>query len=100
MFNLKNITLKKLGMKIDNSINPQVEVKVIGVGGGGCNAVAKMVKTQEPGIKYLAVNTDTQALGIMNQISTFAIGPQVTGGLGSGGNAGIGKRPYGKAKIS
>ena len=92
MFNLKNVTLKKLGIDRQNCVKPPVAVKVVGVGGGGCNALTKMVGTQKLGIKYLAVNTDTQALGTMNQIPTFAIGPKVTGGLGSGGNAKIGKK--------
>ena len=74
------------------SIDPPIKVKIIGVGGGGCNAIAEMAVQHKSGIEYLAVNTDTQALRIMDKIPTFAIGPQVTGGLGSGGNAALGRK--------
>ena len=74
------------------SIDPPIKVKIIGVGGGGCNAIAEMALQHQSGIEYLAVNTDTQALRVMDKIPTFAIGPQVTGGLGSGGNAALGRK--------
>ena len=92
MFDLKNIMLQKLMLNKQQSIDPPIKVKIIGVGGGGCNAIAEMAVQHKSGIEYLAVNTDTQALRIMDKIPTFAIGPQVTGGLGSGGNAALGRK--------
>jgi cell division protein FtsZ len=79
---------------MDQYIQPQSEsfarIKVIGVGGGGCNAVNRMIEEGLMGIEFVAVNTDAQAL-VMSKASTrVRIGDKSTRGLGSGGNPEMG----------
>ena len=69
-----------------------VRIKVVGVGGAGGNAVYRMASSGLDGLEYLAVNTDTQALGPVGRMPTFAIGPQTTSGMGSGGNPDVGRK--------
>lgn len=64
----------------------QIKVKVVGVGGAGGNAVRRMAKCGLQGVSLLAVNTDVQALRQLGGVPTFAIGPRITGGMGSGGS--------------
>ncbi len=71
---------------------PQVVVKVVGVGGAGCNAVVRMSEAGVSDLDLLAVNTDMQALRAIDSAATFAIGPAVTGGMGSGGNPDVGRK--------
>ena len=71
---------------------PQVRVKVVGVGGAGCNAVVRMAEGGTSGLDLLAVNTDMQALRAIDSAATFAIGPTVTGGMGSGGLPEVGRK--------
>ena len=71
---------------------PQVAVKVVGVGGAGCNAVVRMAEAGVSDLDLLAVNTDMQALRAIDSTATFAIGPTVTGGMGSGGNPDVGRK--------
>ena len=71
---------------------PQVAVKVVGVGGAGCNAVVRMAEAGVSDLDLLAVNTDMQALRAIDSAATFAIGPTVTGGMGSGGNPEVGRK--------
>ena len=69
-----------------------VRVKVVGVGGAGGNAVARMASAGLRGVEYLAVNTDVQALRRVKGMPTYAIGPITTGGMGSGGNPDLGRK--------
>ena len=69
-----------------------VDIRVVGVGGGGGNAVRRMMRARSEGVKYLALNTDIQALAQFREIPTFAIGPETTGGMGSGGRPEIGRK--------
>ncbi len=62
------------------------QIRVIGIGGGGCNAVARMVKEQIQGVAYLCVNTDAQALMRTEAPVRIRIGEQITRGLGVGGD--------------
>ena len=71
---------------------PDVKVKVVGVGGAGCNAVVRMAASGVSDLDLLAVNTDMQALRAIDRAATFAIGPAVTGGMGSGGNPDVGRK--------
>ena len=65
-------------------------IKVVGIGGGGCNAVNQMVEAELRGIDYIAVNTDSQALGRCNADTKVQIGEKLTRGLGAGANPEIG----------
>tara|TARA_A100001037_G_scaffold306693_1_gene354123 strand:+ start:20130 stop:21173 length:1044 start_codon:yes stop_codon:yes gene_type:complete len=69
-----------------------VKIKIIGVGGGGGNAVNRMSKNLPNSNSLLAINTDIQALENIKNVQTFAIGPNTTKGMGTGGNPDIGKK--------
>jgi cell division protein FtsZ len=66
--------------------------KVIGVGGGGCNAVARMVQEGLEGVEFYAMNTDLQALSACPVPNKLQIGAKVTNGLGAGSNPEVGRR--------
>lgn len=76
--------------------SPQMEsfarIKVVGVGGGGSNAVNRMIEEGLSGIEFVAVNTDAQALLLSNAPTRVRIGDKVTRGLGSGGDPEIGRK--------
>ena len=67
-------------------------IKVIGVGGGGCNAVNRMIEAGLRGVQFIAINTDTQALNRCNAETKVQIGEKLTRGLGAGGNPEVGQR--------
>src|SRR5574338_1369886 len=67
-------------------------IKVVGVGGGGCNAVNRMIEEGLQGIEFIAVNTDGQALLQSKAQTRVRIGDKVTRGLGAGGNPEVGKK--------
>jgi len=67
-------------------------IKVIGVGGGGCNAVHRMIHSGLSGIEFWSVNTDAQALETSSITNSLHIGQKLTRGLGAGGNPAIGQK--------
>jgi cell division protein FtsZ len=67
-------------------------IKVIGVGGGGGNAVQHMVTAGIEGVEYMCLNTDVQALNKMDNKATMQIGSSITKGLGAGADPGIGRQ--------
>lgn len=67
-------------------------IRVIGVGGGGCNAVDRMIESQVQGIEFIAINTDNQSLKKSNAHQRIQIGEKVTRGLGAGANPEAGKK--------
>ncbi len=69
-----------------------VNITVVGVGGGGGNALRRMAQGGLQGVKLLALNTDIQALRMFNGIPTFALGPDATDGMGSGGKPEVGRK--------
>jgi cell division protein FtsZ len=75
---------------------PEVEnfarIKVLGVGGGGSNAVNRMIAEGLKGVEFIAVNTDAQALMMSQAQNRLRIGDKLTKGLGSGGDAAIGTK--------
>ena len=68
------------------------EVKIIGVGGGGSNAVNRMVETGVQGVEFIAVNTDGQALQMSTAMRKIPIGGRSARGLGAGGDPQPGER--------
>ena len=68
------------------------EIKVIGVGGGGCNAINRMIEAGMQGVTFIAVNTDKQALARNRAETKVQIGEKLTKGLGAGGNPEIGQK--------
>ncbi|CAL4320810.1 cell division protein FtsZ [Buchnera aphidicola] len=76
----------------ENEKNNLTIIKVIGVGGGGCNAVEHMIKEKIEGVDFFAINTDAQALQKIEVKKKIQIGKKVTKGLGAGANPDVGKR--------
>ncbi len=68
------------------------QIKVVGVGGGGQNAVNRMIEAGIQGVEFIAVNTDAQALMLSNAPQRIRIGDKLTKGLGSGGDPEVGMR--------
>ena len=69
-----------------------VNIKVIGVGGGGNNVVNRMVRTGTKGVEFIAVNTDKQALEASNATSKIQIGEKLTNGQGAGADPEVGRK--------
>lgn len=67
-------------------------IKVVGVGGGGCNAVDRMIEEGLTGIEFIAVNTDAQDLLLSKAPTRVRIGDKLTRGLGAGGNPEVGRK--------
>ena len=72
-------------------IAPEAVIKVIGVGGGGCNAVDNMIESQVKGVEFIAANTDAQALRRNRAPVQIQIGQTLTKGLGAGANPDVGR---------
>lgn len=68
------------------------KIKVVGVGGGGSNAVNRMIQESISGVEFIAINTDAQALMLSEAPHRIRIGDKITRGLGAGGNPEIGAR--------
>jgi cell division protein FtsZ len=71
---------------------PVAKIKVIGVGGGGCNAVSSMISRGLSGVEFIAVNTDVQSLNACLASQKIQIGASITKGLGTGGKVDVGKK--------
>ena len=71
---------------------PNASIKVIGVGGGGGNAVAHMLNSQIDGVDFICANTDAQALKMCGAKITLQLGTNVTKGLGAGANPEVGRQ--------
>lgn len=76
----------------DDLLESGVSIKVVGVGGGGNNAVNRMISTNIRGVEFIAVNTDKQALRSSNAPNQIVIGEKITRGHGAGANPEIGQR--------
>ena len=79
-----------LQFEVNEQSNAQI--KVIGVGGGGCNAVNRMIESGLKGVNFLAINTDKQALTTSMAETKLQIGEKLTKGLGAGANPEIGQK--------
>ncbi|MBQ1202605.1 MAG: cell division protein FtsZ, partial [Loktanella sp.] len=80
-------------MQIDAAVpNTNISIKVIGVGGGGGNAINRMVRADVRGVEFLAVNTDSAVLDISLATHKIQIGEKLTKGHGAGGNPERGQR--------
>ena len=71
--------------------NNLAEIKVVGVGGGGVNAVNRMIEEGLKGVQFVAINTDSQALIFSDADTKLDIGREATRGLGAGANPEVGK---------
>lgn len=76
---------------IDTSLTGHAKIKVIGVGGGGGNAVQEMIKSELTGVQFICANTDLQALHRNNAPRSVQLGEKLTRGLGAGANPNTGR---------
>jgi cell division protein FtsZ len=79
-------------LEFDTNIESLATIKVIGVGGGGNNAVNRMIEHGVQGVDFIAVNTDAQALNLSKAETKMQIGAKLTRGLGAGANPDVGKK--------
>ncbi len=86
----------KLGYSMDDE--PFAAIKVIGVGGGGCNAVDRMIESSVQGIDFISINTDHQALARSKAQITIQIGEKITRGLGCGADPTVGEKAAEESK--
>ncbi|MBV9387937.1 MAG: cell division protein FtsZ [Chroococcidiopsidaceae cyanobacterium CP_BM_ER_R8_30] len=85
--------LPKVGDRFDDIVPGRVaNIKVIGVGGGGGNAVNRMIASNVSGVEFWSINTDAQALTQAAPLKRLQIGQKLTRGLGAGGNPAIGQK--------
>ncbi len=75
-----------------NKFSPAAKIKVIGVGGGGCNAVRRMIETGLEGIEFWAMNTDLQVLKQIHADGIIQLGANITRGLGAGMSSEVGRQ--------
>ena len=76
----------------ENTLDRFAKIKVIGIGGGGSNAVNRMIESGLEGVEFIAVNTDSQALLMSKSPKRMQIGEKLTRGLGAGARPEIGER--------
>ncbi|MFE1244593.1 cell division protein FtsZ [Fictibacillus sp. NPDC058756] len=79
-------------LEFDMNMDQLATIKVIGVGGGGSNAVNRMIEHGVQGVEFICVNTDAQALNLSKAPVKMQIGTKLTRGLGAGANPEIGKK--------
>ena len=85
-------------LEFDTNLEQLATIKVIGVGGGGNNAVNRMIEHGVQGVEFIAVNTDAQALNLSKAETKMQIGAKLTRGLGAGANPEVGKKAAEESK--
>src|SRR5690625_3566558 len=85
-------------LEFDTDLDHLATIKVIGVGGGGNNAVNRMIEHGVEGVEFIAVNTDAQALNLSKAEVKLQIGGKLTRGLGAGANPEVGKKAAEESK--
>ncbi len=79
-------------LELDVEIHQYADIKVIGIGGGGNNAINRMIDAGLKGVEFIAINTDAQALYLSKAEKKIQIGEKLTKGLGAGANPEIGRK--------
>ncbi|MFB1049655.1 cell division protein FtsZ [Paraliobacillus sp. JSM ZJ581] len=85
-------------LEFDTEMDQLATIKVIGVGGGGNNAVNRMIEHGVQGVEFIAVNTDSQALNLSKAEVKIQIGTKLTRGLGAGANPEVGRKAAEESK--
>ena len=83
---------KSMKFEMAEDLTLGTKIKVVGVGGGGCNAVARMMQSGLGGCEYYVINTDRQALIASPVTNKLAIGSKITNGLGAGSDPSVGRQ--------
>lgn len=78
--------------ELEENINIGANIKVVGVGGGGSNAVSTMIESNMSGVEFIVANTDIQALNANKASNKIQLGLDLTKGLGAGANPDVGRR--------
>ncbi len=81
-----------MAIQIENDYSGNVQIKIVGVGGGGGNAVDRMVRSGLQGVEFVAINTDRQAISRSQATLKLQIGEKLTHGMGAGANPDKGQR--------
>jgi len=76
----------------EDGASKPVDIRVIGIGGAGGNAINRMVESEITGVELIAINTDAQALSLSKATKKLQIGVRLTNGRGAGGNPQIGRQ--------
>lgn len=84
--------------EFDEKIQGNAKIKVVGVGGAGCNAIDSMINLGLSGVEFIALNTDAQSLEHSNADIKVQIGKETTRGLGAGANPEVGKKAMEESK--
>ena len=87
-----------MGFEFEQGLDNVVNIKVIGVGGGGGNAVNRMVENGVQGVEFVSINTDMQALNFSQAGTKIQIGEKLTKGQGAGANPEIGRKAAEESK--
>jgi len=83
---------------VDRDLRRYAAIKVVGVGGGGSNAVNRMISAGLRGVEFIAINTDAQALAMSNADKKIHVGSKITKGLGAGGDPEVGRQAAEESK--
>src|SRR6266436_5991067 len=89
---LIDLDMDDLKYELEEEARAGARIKVVGVGGGGCNAVARMVAEGLEGVEFYVMNTDVQALSACQVENKLQLGTKMTKGLGAGSNPEIGRQ--------
>ncbi len=81
-----------MAFELDPGNETVVNIKVIGIGGGGNNVVNRMISSGMRGVEFVAINTDKQALSVSSATQKIQVGEKLTRGMGAGSNPEIGKK--------
>src|SRR3982751_4304889 len=81
-----------LRIQFNEEILNSARIKVIGIGGGGGNAVNRMIESHLEGVEFVVANTDLQALKLSNAPVKIQLGVKLTNGLGAGANPDVGRK--------
>jgi cell division protein FtsZ len=89
---LKDVDSREMRLRLDDERRAGAHIKVVGVGGGGSNAVARMVQSGFDGVEFIVANTDLQALQVNPAPVKIQIGGKLTKGLGAGADPDVGRQ--------
>lgn len=90
--NLKSDYTSRNDYSQSSKLTPAAKIKVVGVGGAGCNAIRRMIETGLEGVEFWAMNTDLQVLKQIHADGVIQLGANVTRGLGAGMSAEVGRQ--------